>query len=367
LNNAKFDITIDARMINHSGIGTYIKNLIPNLVDKYNLALLGNSNILKLFPWSNQVKIFNADYPIYSLSEQINLPGDIPDSRLFISPHYNIPLRNISSDKRLVIIHDVNHLVKINKISFIKESYAKYMINAAIKKSDRVITDSYFSQKEIIKYISKNGKKIKVIHCGINGEEIKSLANQINHEEFRQKYNLPQSYFLYVGSIKAHKNLISALKAFKILIKKYPTQKLVLIGVKQDEFFNHPAINDLRDDVIVPGYISDYELPAVYANALCLVFPSLYEGFGLPPLEAMSCGCPVIASNLSSIPEVCGDAALYFNPLNIEEIFKTMQKIIEDLNIVVQLRENGFENLKRFTWQIFSSNIKQEIDNLIIK
>jgi glycosyltransferase involved in cell wall biosynthesis len=354
-------------MINHSGIGTYIKNMIPNLADKYNLALLGNSNILKSFSWSNQVTIISADYPIYSLSEQINLPRHIPDSSLFFSPHYNIPLRNIPAARRLVIIHDVNHLVKINKISFIKESYAKYMINTAIKKSDTVITDSYFSQKEIIRHISQNGKKIKVIYCGINSDEIKFIANQINHEEFRLKYNLPQSYFLYVGSIKAHKNLISALKAFKILIKKYPTQKLVVIGVKQDEFFNHPVINDLREGVIVPGYISDYELPAVYTNALCLVFPSLYEGFGLPPLEAMSCGCPVIASNLSSIPEVCGDAALYFDPLNIEEIFKTMQKIIEDENIVFQLRENGFENLNRFTWQIFSQNIKQEIDKLIIK
>jgi len=354
-------------MINHSGIGTYIKNMIPNLVGNYKVVLLGNAKILQSFSWNDQVTIINANYAIYSVSEQVNLPRHIPDSWLFISPHYNIPLRNIPADKRLVIIHDVNHLVKINKISFVKESYARYMINAAIKKSDRVITDSYFSQKEIIRHISKNRKEIKVIHCSINSDEIKSLANQINHEEFKQKYNLPQSYFLYVGSIKAHKNLISALKAFNILIKKYPTQKLVVIGVKQDEFFNHPVINELKDGVIVPGYISDYELPAVYTNALCLVFPSLYEGFGLPPLEAMSCGCPVIASNFSSIPEVCSDAALYFDPLNIEEIFKTMQQIIEDENIVIQLRENGFENLKRFTWQRFGQNLKQEIDNLIIK
>ena len=354
-------------MINHSGIGTYLKNMIPNLVGNYKVALLGNAQILQSFSWTDQVTIFNADYPIYSLSEQLNLTRHVPESRLFISPHYNIPLRNIAADKRLVIIHDVNHLVNINKISSVKKLYARFMINAAIKKSDRIITDSYFSQKEIAKHISTNGKVIKVIHCCINGDEIRVLANRINHEEFRQKYNLPQSYFLYVGSIKRHKNLIFALKAFSLLIKKYPTQKLVVVGVKQDEFINNKEVNDLRASVIVPGYISDDELPAVYANALCLVFPSLYEGFGLPPLEAMSCGCPVIASSFSSIPEVCSDAALYFDPLNIDEIVKRMQQIIQDENIVVQLRENGFKNLKRFTWQKFGQNLKDEIDNLIIK
>ncbi len=366
LNGRKFDITIDARMINHSGIGTYLKNMIPNLVGNYKIALLGNTQILQSFSWNDKVTIISTDYPIYSVSEQLNLPRHIPESRLFISPHYNIPLRNIAADKRLVVIHDVNHLVKINKISSIKKAYARYMISAAIKKSDRIITDSYFSQIEIIRLASTNGKEIKVIHCGINDDEIRSLANQVNHEELRQKYNLPQSYFLYVGGIKDHKNLISALKAFNLLIRKYSTQKLVVIGVKQDEFDNDQRIIDLKDGVIVPGYISDSELPAVYANALCLVFPSLYEGFGLPPLEAMSCGCPVIASNYSSIPEVCGDAALYFDPLNIDEILKTMQKIIEDENIVNQLRENGFKNLKRFTRQHFGQNFKYEIDNLII-
>lgn len=363
----KFDITIDARMINHSGIGTYIKNMIPNLIDIYNLALLGNSNILKSFPWSNQVTIISADYPIYSISEQINLPKQVPESRVFLSPHYNIPLKNIPAEKRVVIVHDVNHLADINKISILKKFYAKYMITAAIRKSDKVFTDSNFSKKEITKYVSTNEKEIKVLYCSIDGENIRNPLSKINQKEFREKYNLPQNYFLYVGSIKAHKNLISALKAFSLFRKKYPAINLVVIGLRMDEFFADQTIADLRDGVIVPGYIPDNELPAFYAKALCLVFPSLYEGFGLPPLEAMSCGCPVIASRSSSIPEVCGEAALYFDPLNIDEIVMTMRQIIEDPDIVIRLREKGFTNLNRFTWQKFGENIRYEIDSLIKK
>lgn len=352
-------------MINHSGIGTYIKNMIPNLADKYNLALLGNSNILKSFPWSNQVKIYSADYPIYSMSEQINLPRHIPNSRLFISPHYNIPLGNIQADKRLVIIHDVNHLLDFNKISFIKKFYAKFMISAAVKKSDKVLTVSNFSKVEINKYISTNSKEIKIVYCGINGEQIASYLNIEFLGRIKNKYRLPQKYFLYVGSIKRHKNLISALKAFRLFNKKYSDFNLVIIGLEYSEFLSEPEFEGLREHVFVPGFISDEDLPGIYANALSLIFPSYYEGFGLPPLEAMSCRCPVISSNASSLPEVCDDAALYFNPNNVDDIVTAMQKIVEDKNIVKDLIHKGNENIKRFNRSLFDKNLKKEIDELI--
>jgi len=364
--SSKFDITIDARMINHSGIGTYIKNMIPNLVDYYNLALLGNENILKSFSWSNQVKIFKADYPIYSISEQINLPKQIPESRIFLSPHYNIPLLNIPADKRVVIIHDVNHLVGINKISILKKFYAKYMINTAVKKSDKVLTDSLFSKNEIIKNVNVGDKKIKVLYCGINSIDLNDQPSPAYTDAVIVKYNLPKKYFLYVGSSKPHKNLISALQAFNIFVKEHPEFKLVVLGIKKDGYITNIAFDNLKEGVIVPGYIPDDELPAIYSQAFGMIFPSLYEGFGLPPLEAMSYGCPVIASNASSIPEVCGDAALYFNPLDINGIIEAMKKIIEDKTIVSQLKENGYENLKRFSWKIFSQNLKHEFDELLV-
>jgi glycosyltransferase involved in cell wall biosynthesis len=353
-------------MINHSGIGTYIKNLIPNLVGNYKLALLGNKILLKSFPWSNQVKIIEADYAIYSLSEQINLPKLIPPSKIFLSPHYNIPINKIPVDKRVVIIHDVNHLAHIKQLSFFKKLYAKYMINAAIKKSDKIITDSVFSKKEISKYAHTYGKDIKVVYCSIDGENIKNLLNQINFKEFNKKYHLPQNYFLYVGSIKKHKNLFTTLKAFKLLREKYSNYKLVLIGIKQEEFYDSKEFISFRQDVFVPGYVSDNELPAVYTSAFCLIFSSYYEGFGLPPLEAMSCGCPVITSNASSLSEVCGDAAIYFDPFNFNELAEAMKQIIENKNTVTQLKERGLANVRRFSWDIFRDNLKREFDELLL-
>jgi len=365
VSTTKFDITIDARMINHSGIGTYIKNLIPNLADHYKLAVLGNKNILATFIWAKKVKIVDANYPIYSISEQINLPKDIPYCRIFISPHYNIPIARILADKRMVVVHDVNHLVDFNKISFFKKIYARYMISAAVKKSDKVLTDSNFSKSEISKYIIANSKEIKIVHCSIDGEQIVASLNIYFLALIKNKYRLPQNYFLYVGSIKRHKNLLSVLKAFKILKDKHSNFQLVLIGLKYNEFLSESDFEGLRENVFVPGFIPDEDVPGFYANALSLVFSSYYEGFGLPPLEAMSCGCPVLSSNASSLPEVCGDAALYFNPYKVDEIVTAMQKIIEDKNIAIDMIVKGNENIKRFSRSIFNENIKKEIDELI--
>lgn len=361
----KFDIVIDARMINHSGIGTYIKNLIPNLADNYNLTVLGNKDIFESFSWFNKTNIIEANYPIYSISEQLNLPKDIPDCKLFISPHYNIPIKRILADKRMVVVHDVNHLLDFNKISFIKKIYAKFMLTAAVQRSDKVITDSNFSKNEINKYIKTNNKKINVVYCGIDGEQIAASLNSNILDSIKVKYRLPKNYFLYVGSIKRHKNLHSALKAFKLFKAKNSGFQLVLIGLKYREFHNEPEFEGLRENVFVPGFIPDVDLPGIYANASALVFPSFYEGFGLPPLEAMSCGCPVISSNASSLPEVCGEAALYFNPNNIDDIVKCMQKIIEDKDIANSLILKGNENIKRFSKAVFDKNIKNEIDELI--
>lgn len=365
MDKTKFDIVIDARMINHSGIGTYIKNMIPDLADNYMVAVLGNKNILESFPWSHKVKIIEANYPIYSISEQLNLPKDIPPCKIFISPHYNIPIRRILADKRMVVVHDVNHLLDYNKISLIKKIYAKFMISAAVRKSDKVISDSNFSKTEINKYIKTNNKEIKIVYCGIDGEQIAASLNSEILNLIKNKYRLPQKYFLYVGSIKRHKNLISALKAFNLFNKKYSDFHLVIIGLKYSEFLSESEFEGLRENVFVPGFIPDEDLPGIYANALALVFPSYYEGFGLPPLEAMSCGCPVISSNQSSLPEVCGDAALYFNPNNINDIVMAMQKIVEDKTIVKELIRKGYENIKKFSRSIFNKNIKKEIDEII--
>jgi len=363
----KFDLTIDARMIKHSGIGTYLKSMISILAENYNLTLLGNTAALSGFPWSEAVKITEAVSPIYSVSEQFELPGKISRSHLFISPHYNIPLKKIDSSKRAVIIHDVNHLANVNKLSLIRRMYAKYMINSAIRKSDSVFTISEFSKNEIIRYADSAGKDIRIIYFGLNGNEFSK--NSEPAEKIKQKYNLPENYLFFIGSIKRHKNIDIVIRAFNEFVKSFPEIKLVVAGITSDQLEKKIVIlnsTGLRNDISIINYAGDKELPALYSNALCLVFPSFYEGFGLPPLEAMICGCPVIASNAASIPEVCGDAALYFNPFNAEGLVNLLKQIAGNKQLRYDLITKGYENAGRFSRERFAGRLKEEIDKTIL-
>jgi len=364
----KFDITLDARMINHSGIGTNIKNMIPNLIQNYNLTLLGNCEVLNSFSWSKQTRIIDTKSQIYSIKEQIELPTKIPQCDLFVSPHYNIPLLKIKASKRAVIINDVNHLVFSDQLSLPKVIYAKYMINTAIRKSDKVITISEFSKNEIIKYADVQRKEIKIIYCGLDSEKLKSNLHEQSIDQVKAIYKLPEDYFLFVGSIKPHKNLKTAIKAFNLWLKKSPAaKKLIIVGVKQSDLSKDPEILKLCDQntIIIPEFVKDYDLPLIYNSATCLIFPSIYEGFGLPPLEAMVYGCPVIASNSAAIPEVCGDAALYFDPLKVEDLVEKMSLLTSNKKLRDELIVNGHKNILRFGRGKFAQNLKREFDDTI--
>ena len=359
-------ITIDARMIKHTGIGTYTQNMIAAIVDNYNLTLLGNYDTLTSFHWSKQVKIIPAASSIYSLGEQTELSKKIQPCDLFISPHYNIPLLKIKALNRAVIIHDVNHLTKINKISLIKRLYAKYMINAAIKKSDKVITVSDFSKSEIHKYTTHQ-KDISIIHCGMDINEIRNKITDESLKRIKLKFNLPKNYIIYVGNIKPHKNIDVVIKAMKFL-GEFPDINLVIVGVQHNEILQKLKeldSNDLEKRIYTIQYVENDELPLLYKNAGCLIFPSIYEGFGIPPIEAMICGCPVLASNAASIPEVCGDAALFFNPSDVKKLVDNILSILRSKNLCSELLEKGYKNVERFSLENFREKLINNINDTI--
>ncbi len=354
-------IVIDARMINNSGIGTYTKQLIAALSNSFELIIMGNKTLLQSNYNLKNISVIQYGSSIYSIREQFELPNKIPRCDIFISPHYNIPLLPVKAKKRIVIIHDVYHLAFYSTLSIKQKLYAKTLINSAVKICDSVVTVSNFSKSEIIKYTHAIESKISVINFGIDTAQFIRGNNSDEPQQTLSKYNLPKKFFLFVGNIKPHKNLYNLLLAFELFLKQNRNYKLVIAGKKEglitqdNNVFNLINSNkNLKENVLFTGYISYKELSSLYKAADTLVFPSYYEGFGIPPLEAMLAGCPVIASNAASIPEVCGDAALYFDPFDYINICNKMLTIISYSEERKRLVKKGFENCKKFPFKDFS-------------
>jgi glycosyltransferase involved in cell wall biosynthesis len=356
-------IIIDARMINASGIGRYLQNILPSLIDHFdNIILLGDKNLLNHYG----VSVITLKKPVYSVSEQLEFYKIIPECDIFFSPHYNIPLLPIRAKQRIVTIHDVFHLAFYKELNLLQKIYSKTVISQALKKSHAVITVSEFSRNEILKYTDKKyAEKISVIYNGVTPVGKSVTQNNLLY--------VPKSYFLFVGNIKPHKNLKRAVEAFRLFLSDFKESQekshFVIVG-KKDGFITGDNIvkcieNDLvlRDYVKFTGQITDEELNILYSNALALVFPSYYEGFGFPPLEAMALNCPTIVSTAASMPEICRDAALYFNPFDITDLYNKM-KYISNENLRHELIRKGHENIKRFSWEASAKKLIEIIEKL---
>lgn len=345
-------LIVDLRLIHNSGIGTYIKNVFPSIIKDFDeVEVLGDPIFLKNFDWSNQIKIIPFRYKIYSFVEQLMYPIRIPKCDVFWTPHFNSPLLPIKAKKRLVTVHDVNHLSNPKYFSFAKRYIAKILYKNAVYRSRYIYTVSEFSKSEILKFFSVDPDKIKVVYCGVsqNFSKIKSTTPTLE---------LPKNYLLYVGNVKPHKNLMTLLKAYCLLEREIKEKyKLVVLGKKDGfitedrEIFKFIEENDLHRRVHFTGFIPDQEVPLVYKNASLFVFPSLYEGFGLPILEAMSSGVPVISSNKASLPEVGGDAVLYFDPTDLSDLKENIIRLLADQTLRDKLVKKGHEQVKRFDWQ----------------
>ncbi len=346
---------LDARMIEFSGIGTYIQNLIPFFVGKVDVVLLGDEKRIKKYV--KDVEIIPLKSSIYFPLEQVEIPLKIKKCDIFWSPHFNTPIFPIKAKKRVVSIHDVFHLAFSKYYSFFERRYINFLIRSAVKLSDVIITVSYFSKNEIIKYTNADPQKIEVIYNGVDLDLFKIYEKKML-DKVTSKYNLPDKFILYVGNIKPHKNLKKAIKAFEIFSKDYKDFYLVIVGQKEGfykgdkEIFHILESNkSLSKKVIFTGYIEREDLPLIYNLACFLLFPSLYEGFGLPPLEAMACGCPVVASDIPVIKEICEDAVYYVNPLDPLDMAKGMREVFENKELRSKLINKGFDRVKNFIWE----------------
>lgn len=353
-------------MLNASGIGTYLQNLIPLITSYYSnstFSLLGNSELINRYEWSKakNINVIECKAPIYSIAEQIELYTKIPDNTtVFWSPHYTIPI--LYKGKLLVTVHDVCHLAMPQYLSGIHQRlYAKFMFKAVAYKANAILADSDFTKKEFLGFFNGKDEKVHPIHIGINTSWYGIQKQRVCHSK---------PFLLFVGNVKPHKNLVGLLKALTILVDKIP-HDLVIVGKKEGFITGDTKVFELAktlgDRVCFTGYVDDETLQQYFVNADGLVFPSLYEGFGLPPLEAMACGCPVLVSDAASLPEVCGDAALYFDPYNSEDIAEKILEMLSNKELREELRQKGLVQAHRFSWEKCAEKVISVIEEVLAK
>jgi glycosyltransferase involved in cell wall biosynthesis len=291
--------------------------------------------------------------------DQILLPLNIAREKIdvFLTPYFKAPL--FLSSKMVLIINDLIPLFFPEEHRLFKRLYFRFMSAATARRATRIMTISEHSRGDIARFLRLPADKIMVIHLGVE-ERFKS--SYIKKEEIRRKYSLPQKFILYVGNLSPHKNVRGLIKSYASLpVSLRDNYPLVLGALRSDKYFSeiNKVIREMEliQNVFFTDYIEHKDLPSVYRISSVFAFPSFYEGFGLPPLEAMACGCPVVSSNTSSMPEVLGDAALFFNPYHIEEMSQAIRLMLEDENLRKGFSQKGLERAKLFTIEKMTSGM----------
>jgi glycosyltransferase involved in cell wall biosynthesis len=356
-------IAIDMRGALNSGIGTYIRGVIPRIILKrqdWRFILLGAPASLMSEAWADAPNVEHRPLrsPIYGLNEQIELFFKAPQQvDLFWTPHYNLPL--FGSKKRLVNSHDVNHLALPQYVRGLhRRLYAHFMLRWVRWNADGIIYLSEFGRQEFQRYVGRLRQPSLVAH----------LAAEESWQEEPGPRLWTRPYVLAVGSIKPHKNLPRLIRAFASIQDQIDAD-LVIVGgaaglMNPDDGVDHAA-SKLGGRIFFPGRVDDVALRAWVAHAVALAQPSLYEGFGLPPLEAMAAGTATIVSSAASLPEVCGDASLYFDPEDEDDIARAIVRIVQDDALRAELKARGRVRAAQFSWDACATATEAFIESVV--
>ena len=353
-------IAIDARKWRDYGIGTYVRNLVRHLapLDGETTYFLfcdrGDEATLRDLA-ENFVPVVDNS-PGYSLSEHITIPLKLRrlGVNLFHSPHYVLPL--VCPTPSVVTIHDCIHLLfpqyLPNRMAL---AYARFMMGSAIRRSALILTVSEASRRDILRfYPETEPERVQVVPNAIDPFVVDDPGAE-EMERVRERYQIRGRFVLYAGTIKPHKNLDRLIAACGLLKQRsgHEDLKLLIIG---DEVNRYGSLRrsveaaGIRHEVRFFGFVPDRTLAALYRLASVFAFPSLYEGFGLPPLEAMACGTPVVTSRISSLPEVVGDAAILVDPYSVKDIALGMERVLGDPALCAELRARGIARAQGFSW-----------------
>lgn len=361
-------IGIDARLYSprHTGIGRYVFELVKNLglIDHENQYILYfNEPEFSAFQPPNerwQKKLVNI--PHYSIAEQTRwwffLKNEPVDLMHF--PHFNVPI--LYRKPFVVTIHDLTlHHFPYKSYaprSSLKKSLQiaayRFLMRTVVRNARHIIAVSDYTKKDLIRTYRLDASKITRVYEGVPEDWKKADSTAI--EAVKKKFGITKPYLFYTGVWRSHKNLLNLIRAFKILLNDSADLQLVLGGKIDPAYPEIPSLIKelgLIDRVIMTDFLTDEGLVTLFSGAQTFVFPSLSEGFGLPALEAMALGVPVACSNATSLPEICGDAAVYFDPLNPEDIAKTV-KILYERDSSAQPALSGVERARNDTRRRFS-------------
>jgi glycosyltransferase involved in cell wall biosynthesis len=352
-------IAIDARKLHDYGIGTYIRNVLKQLsrLDHRNeyVLLCVEQDCTAVAKLGDNFRAVVARSAPYSVGEQFVVPYLLKRHAvdLFHAPHYVLP--PLTPCRSIVTIHDCIHLMfpqyLPNRLAY---AYARASMWAAAHRADRVLTVSQTSKRDILRFFDIPAEKIDVIYNAID-ERFGVDPPEEEVFRIRERYQLSGQFVLYAGNIKPHKNLERLILAFHRVHQSGLDQvKLLIIG---DEISRYATLRravhrcQLHKHVRFLGFVSDETLAVLYRLASVFVFPSLYEGFGLPPLEAMASGTPVVTSNVSSLPEVVGDAAVLIDPYDYTSIADGIRRVLTDADLRATLKAKGLARAREFSWE----------------
>ncbi|EJO5346184.1 glycosyltransferase family 4 protein [Clostridium botulinum] len=359
-------ISIDGRGINWyrgTGIGTYTEKILTNMITKttddlFNIYWSG-ANYTNFKKHNTNIILTSKKHSKFF--EQTYIPYNINNSQcdIYHVPQNGIGISESINCKIIVTIHDLIPYImpetvgKGYLIKFLKE------MPKIIELSDKIITVSEWSKKDILKFFPMKENKIKVIPLAADSK-YKPLDKLYCKNILKTKYGINLPFVLYLGGFSSRKNVRSIIEAFEKIYNKLPQEHaLVIVGSKKDEgekLYEFSQKLKISSNIIFTDFVKEQDLPIFYNGCDLFIYPSLYEGFGLPPLEAMSCGCPVITSNVTSIPEVTSDCCITINPLDIDIMAKSMENILKNEELKAELSRKAYERSNLFSWSKTAEN-----------
>ena len=356
-----------------TGVGWYIFNIVKGLVQNNKndytaefINFMNRHNVKEQINYDVKIKQNKfIPYKVYDiLTQKLKISHNFllgTKSDIYHFFNFTIP-KNIKG-KVIITIYDTVFFSAPETMGDMKAiSEYKY----AAERSDLIITISESAKSDIIKHFNVDEKKIQIVTPGIDLQKYSYNYTDIELENVRKKYDLPQNYILYLGTIEPRKNIERIVKAFKNYKKEVKDDlKLVIVGNKGWKYDNiMKLIESMGTDIIITGYIDEEDKIPIYKLAQFFAFPSLYEGFGMPVLEAMAAGVPVVTSNVSSLPEVAGDAAILVDPLSEDEIFEAYKKIRSDSNYREEMIQKGYEQAKKYQWKYSAKKLEEIYDKI---